>query len=196
MIGYTNAPRVGDGQCVSIKGVDLLSLSLRFGRWLLLCLAVCAFSAASTPIGGEQTQQILSRIYSSDGLFVAYIKRESSKPDSGHVWLESTRSHQLWRLTDKARPFVGLTFTPDGQSVTFLSRESGSDSVGTFDVNFKRGLASVIYNELTFEPGQIISMPMWLDDDKLAYLSQSSGEGVLLMQWSLSRGKHELLQKL
>lgn len=165
---------------------------------VLFCTATLAvYSFALTVDAQTQNKNALqvSKIHSNDGEFAAFILREKGDVAQGHVWLESVKSGQRWRLTNEARPFVGLTFTPDGQSVTSLRRESAKDVIATFDINFKRGLASVFYNELSFPAGQLLAMPMWLDDDKLAYLSHTGNEGVSLMQWSSSLGKHEVLRR-
>lgn len=162
---------------------------------VLAIAAVGSFAMTTSVDMKAQLPKELSRVHTGNGQFVAYIRREAGNNSLGHVWLENLTEQKRWRLTKEPRPFVGLTFTPDGKSLTFLSRESGSDIVATFDINFKLGLASVYYNQLTFEAGQVVAMPMWLDEDKLAYLSQGKDKEVSLMQWSSSRGKHEVLRK-
>lgn len=174
-----------------------LNIKLVIFAFTFLCLGVAVYSGADTNISSEEAQSLQPLEYSSittnDGNYRAFIRREEGK--LGHIWLENLQTKARHQLTAKPQAFVGLTFTVDEQSITFFIRDAKADVIASFDVNFTRGLSSVVYNRLSFSPGQVIAMPMWVNEEKLAYISKAFDNSISLMHWSLSRGNHKLIRR-
>lgn len=75
----------------------------------------------------------------------------------------------------------GMSFSPDGRSMVFVSKSKGNDALFLFDVNKKK-----IYRRKRFEYRSIVS-PVWSADGKAVAFSALDGDKRDLFVWNIER---------
>ncbi len=107
---------------------------IRLG-WILLILAACCLPATGRPITFEdlmKIQRISDPQVSPDGKWIAFVLAQvdlEANTQTRHIWLISTDGTALIQMTQGKGSDNRPRWSPDGQSLAFISTRSGKSQV-------------------------------------------------------------------